>query len=43
MNRNHIPTAEFQIFDDPEKAKKFVETYEKNVVIKADGLAVEKV
>ena len=21
MNRNHIPTAEFQIFDDPEKAK----------------------
>ena len=42
MNRNHIPTAEFQIFDDPEKAKKFVETYEKNVVIKADGLAAGK-
>ena len=42
MNRNHIPTAEFQIFDDPEKAKKFVESYEKNVVIKADGLAAGK-
>ena len=42
MNRNHIPTAEFQIFDDPEKAKKFVGEYEKDVVIKADGLAAGK-
>ena len=42
MHRNHIPTAEFQIFDDPEKAKKFVASYEKNVVIKADGLAAGK-
>ena len=39
MNRNHIPTAEFQIFDDPEKAKQFVENFGKQVVIKADGLA----
>ena len=39
MNRNHSPTAEFQIFDDPEKAKQFVENFGKQVVIKADGLA----
>ena len=39
MNRNHIPTAEFQIFDDPEKAKQFGENFGKQVVIKADGLA----
>ena len=42
MNRNHIPTAEFQIFDDPKKAKKFVESYEKDIVIKVDGLAAGK-
>ena len=39
MQRNNIPTAEFQIFDDPEKAKQFVENFGKQVVIKADGLA----
>ena len=42
MNRNNIPTAGFQIFDDPDRAKKFVDNYEKNVVIKADGLAAGK-
>ena len=42
MRRNSIPTAEFQIFDDPEKAKQFVTSYDKQVVIKADGLAAGK-
>ena len=42
MNRNSIPTPEFQIFDDPVEAKRFVESYEKQVVIKADGLAAGK-
>ena len=42
MSRNKIPTAEFRIFDDPKEAKKFVESYEKNIVIKADGLAAGK-
>ena len=42
MNRNNIPTAGFQIFDEPDRAKKFVDDYEKNVVIKADGLAAGK-
>ena len=42
MKRNSIPTAEFSIFDDAQKAKDFVKSYEKPVVIKADGLAAGK-
>ena len=42
LHRNNIPTAEFQIFDNPEKAKQFVNSYDKQVVIKADGLAAGK-
>jgi len=42
MSRNDIPTAEFQIFDNPEQAKEFVGSYDKQVVIKADGLAAGK-
>ena len=42
MSRNDIPTTEFQIFDNPEKAKEFVGSYDKQVVIKADGLAAGK-
>ena len=36
------PTADFEIFDDAQKAKDFVKSYEKPVVIKADGLAAGK-
>ena len=42
MKRNSIPTADFQIFDDAQNAKDFVKSYEKPVVIKADGLAAGK-
>jgi len=42
MKRNDIPTADFEIFDDAQKAKEFVSTYQKQVVIKADGLAAGK-
>ena len=42
MKRNSIPTAEFEIFNDAQKAKDFVKSYEKPVVIKADGLAAGK-
>ena len=42
MKRNSIPTAEFEIFDDAQKAKDFVKSYEKPMVIKADGLASGK-
>jgi len=42
MKRNDIPTADFEIFDNAQKAKEFVSTYDKQVVIKADGLAAGK-
>ncbi len=42
MKRNSIPTADFEIFDDAQKAKDFVKSYNKPVVIKADGLAAGK-
>ena len=42
MKRNSIPTADFEIFDDTQKAKEFVKSYDKPVVIKADGLAAGK-
>lgn len=37
-----IPTAEFRVFDHPEAAKRYVETRDYPVVIKADGLAAGK-
>jgi len=39
MKRNDIPTAEFEIFDDPKKAEDHVLSLDYNVVVKADGLA----
>jgi len=39
MNRNQIPTARFEIFDDPKKAEDHVLSLDYNVVVKADGLA----
>ena len=43
MKKYHIPTADYEVFDDPAKAIAYIE--EKNkypVVIKADGLALGK-
>ncbi|MGC8719782.1 MAG: phosphoribosylamine--glycine ligase [Thermodesulforhabdaceae bacterium] len=37
-----IPVADFAIFDDPEKAKKYVRSVGYPVVVKADGLAAGK-
>lgn len=42
MKRNNIPTARFEIFDDPKKAQEYVESLDYNVVVKADGLAAGK-
>jgi len=42
MKRNQIPTAEFEIFDDPMKASEYVELLTHPVVVKADGLAAGK-
>ncbi len=43
MKLNDIPTSDFSIFSDPEKAKDFVnQSNNKKLVIKADGLAAGK-
>ena len=42
LKRNNIPTAAFEVFDDPVKAKEYVNQVGYNVVIKADGLAAGK-
>ncbi|MCD6418339.1 phosphoribosylamine--glycine ligase [bacterium] len=39
MERFHIPTASFVVFDDPEQAIHFIEEHEFPIVIKTDGLA----
>ncbi|HET6518093.1 MAG TPA: phosphoribosylamine--glycine ligase [Nitrosopumilaceae archaeon] len=42
MKKNQIPTAEFEIFDDPAKALEYVKSLSYPVVVKADGLAAGK-
>ena len=42
MKRNEIPTARFEIFDNPQKAQEYVKSLDYNVVVKADGLAAGK-
>jgi len=42
LKRNNIPTAAFEVFDDPVKAKEYINKIGYNVVIKADGLASGK-
>ncbi len=42
MKRNNIPTATFDVFTDPVKAKEYVNRIKHNVVVKADGLAAGK-
>lgn len=42
MRRNGIATSRFEIFDDAQKAKKYLESLDYNVVVKADGLAAGK-
>lgn len=42
MRHADIPTAEFRIFDHPEPAKRFIESRDYPVVVKADGLCAGK-
>jgi len=42
MKKNNISTAKFEIFEDAEKAIKYVKSINHQVVIKADGLAAGK-
>ena len=42
MKKYNIPTANYETFDDPEKALAYLETAEMPIVLKADGLALGK-
>ncbi|KAK5016808.1 Bifunctional purine biosynthetic protein ADE1 [Cryomyces antarcticus] len=42
MKAHNIPTAAYENFNDYEKAKKYLDTVDHDVVIKADGLAAGK-
>jgi phosphoribosylamine-glycine ligase/CRISPR/Cas system-associated exonuclease Cas4 (RecB family) len=42
MKRYGVPTADFEIFDDPDKAKKYAKDKGLPVVVKAEGLAAGK-
>ena len=42
LKRHKIPTAEFEIFDDVDKAHRYIESKPVPIVIKADGLAAGK-
>jgi phosphoribosylamine--glycine ligase len=42
MKKYGIPTAPFEVFDDPKKAKDYVSSLGYDVVVKADGLAAGK-
>ena len=42
MKKYKIPTADFEIFTDPDAAKKYIQSKGAPIVIKADGLAAGK-
>ncbi|MBR7024437.1 MAG: phosphoribosylamine--glycine ligase [Selenomonadaceae bacterium] len=42
MKKYNIPTAEFEVFDDPDAAKNYIHSKGAPIVIKADGLAAGK-
>jgi phosphoribosylamine--glycine ligase len=42
MREAGVPTAEFEIFDDAEQARRYVKSIKRPCVVKADGLALGK-
>jgi len=42
MKKYNIPTAQFEVFDDADKALEYVKTAKTPLVVKADGLALGK-
>ena len=42
MKKYHIPTADYETFDDPKAALQYLETARMPIVLKADGLALGK-
>ena len=43
MKKYQIPTAQYETFDDPQKALVYLETAKFPIVLKADGLALGKI
>ena len=42
MKKYHIPTASYEIFDNYEAAKEYLQKQSMPIVLKADGLALGK-
>ena len=42
MRRFGIPTADYQVFEDPQEAKTYIQLADRPLVVKADGLAAGK-
>jgi phosphoribosylamine--glycine ligase len=42
MAKYNVPTADFKVFDSPDAAKKYIESFGAPCVVKADGLAAGK-
>lgn len=42
MKEMGIPTADFEVFDDPQKAKRYIKDKGAPIVVKADGLCAGK-
>lgn len=42
MQKYGIPTAEYRVFSDPEKAVEYIRSHSAPIVVKADGLALGK-
>jgi phosphoribosylamine--glycine ligase len=42
MRHADVPTADFRVFDHPDSARRYIETRDYPVVVKADGLAAGK-
>ncbi len=42
MKKYNIPTAAYEVFDDPDRALEYLETAKMPIVLKADGLALGK-
>ncbi|MFA5165271.1 MAG: phosphoribosylamine--glycine ligase [Candidatus Omnitrophota bacterium] len=42
MKKYNIPTADFEVFEDSARAKRYIEGLKRNFVVKADGLAAGK-
>ncbi|MCH1521310.1 MAG: phosphoribosylamine--glycine ligase, partial [Arenicellales bacterium] len=42
LDRHNIPTASWQAFTDPESARRYIESQDVPLVLKADGLAAGK-